>query len=52
MRRPVVTPADLSYYRAHLRQAVREEGVVCLECGAVRRAIPQHASVHGLTAAQ
>ena len=51
MRRPTVSPEDLAYYRAYLREAVREDGVVCLECGAVPQFLAPHVGKHGLTIA-
>jgi DNA-binding Lrp family transcriptional regulator len=41
---------ELPYYRTHFLEAVRDDGVVCLEFGAVRKALPQHVHAHGLTA--
>ncbi len=32
----------LAYYRAHFREAIREDGVVCLECGVVLRFLDPH----------
>jgi predicted transcriptional regulator/DNA-binding CsgD family transcriptional regulator len=51
MRRRTVSAAELTYYRAHFRDAIQEEGVVCLECGALRRALVGHLGTHGLTIA-
>ena len=41
-RRPAVSDQELDYYRAHIREALREDGVVCLECGGVYRALESH----------
>ena len=46
-------PADeLAFYRQHAREAVREDGVVCLECGALCWRLGKHVPVHGLSAAE
>ncbi len=52
MPRRSVSHQELEYYRAHFREALREDGVVCLECGAICRALPQHVWRHGLPADQ
>ncbi len=48
-RRPAVSPEELAYLRAHFRESVRDDGVVCLECGAVRRSMGAHVRMHGLS---
>lgn len=44
---PILTrilPAkELAYYRLDFRGAIREDDIICLECGAVRRALEAHA---------
>ncbi len=53
MRRPppVVSPAELAYYRAHFREALRDDAVVCLECGALFKELHNHLRpAHSLTA--
>ena len=47
-RRPAVSPEELAYLRAHFREALRDDGVVCLECGAIRRSMGAHVRMHGL----
>jgi DNA-binding IclR family transcriptional regulator len=47
-RRPAVSPAELMHLRTHFREALREDGVVCLECGAIRRSMGAHIRMHGL----
>ena len=42
--------AALAYYRTHFLEALLDDGIVCLECGAVRRSLPHHVGVHGLRA--
>ena len=37
MQRSTLAAQGLAYYQASFREAVREDGVVCLECGALRR---------------
>lgn len=37
-----VSPRELEYYRAHFLEAIREDGVVCLECGTIHRALGLH----------
>ncbi len=44
-----VAAAELAHYRAHFLEAVREDGIVCLECGGVYRSLPQHVWWHGGT---
>jgi hypothetical protein len=44
-----VSDQELEYYRLHLVEALGEDGVVCLECGRVYRAVGYHIKVHGLT---
>ena len=40
---------DLAYYRAHFREAVQKDGVICLECGAIFKYLPGHLCKHGLS---
>ncbi len=40
---------ELAYYRAHFREAVQKDGVVCLECGAIFKYLPGHLCKHNLT---
>jgi len=49
MRRRAVPAEDLAFYRTHAREAVREDGVVCLECGALEGRLGAHVAAHGLT---
>jgi DNA-binding CsgD family transcriptional regulator len=49
MRRRFVSDQELSHYRVHFLEALQEDGVVCLECRAVRRALGTHVRQHGLT---
>lgn len=37
-----VSPEALAHYRAHFLEALREDSVVCLECGAVRKTLGAH----------
>lgn len=50
MYRRSVSAAELEYYRAHFLEALQEDGVVCLECGAVFQAVGSHIRRHGLIA--
>ncbi len=53
MRQRSVSAQELSYYRAHLREAIREDGVVCLECGGVYQALLSHLPAkHRMTLAE
>lgn len=49
MGRQVVSAKELAYYRAHFREALREDGVVCLECGGLYKTMGGHVVKHGLT---
>jgi len=49
MRRRSVSTAELEYDRAHFLEALREDGVVCLECGILYRFLGRHVRRHGLT---
>lgn len=49
MRRRFVSAEELAYYRAHFLEALREDGVVCLECGILYRFLGRHVRQHGLT---
>src|SRR3989304_9791321 len=51
MPRPMVSVENLTYYRDHIQEAIRKDGVVCLECGTVCWRVGKHVEVHGLTAA-
>jgi DNA-directed RNA polymerase specialized sigma24 family protein len=44
-----VLAKDLAYYRAHFREAVQKDGVICLECGAIFKYLPGHLCKHGLS---
>ena len=44
-----VSAQELEYYRAHFLEARREDGVVCLECGAVYKSLGRHIITHGVT---
>jgi hypothetical protein len=41
-----VSGKELTYYRAHFREAVQKDGVICLECGAAFKFLPQHLRKH------
>src|SRR4029077_16303950 len=38
-----------AYYRAHFREAVQKDGVICLECGAIFKYLPGHLCKHNLS---
>jgi DNA-binding MarR family transcriptional regulator len=40
---------ELAYYRAHFREAVQKDGVICLECGAIFKYLPGHLCKHNLS---
>ena len=40
---------ELAYYRAHFREAVQKDGVICLECGSIFKYLPGHLCKHNLT---
>ena len=41
---------NLPYYRAHIREAIDEDTIVCLECGGLYEALPNHLRLtHELT---
>ena len=40
---------ELAYYRAHFREAVRKDSVICLECGAIFKYLPGHLCKHALS---
>lgn len=47
---PPVTPEQLAYLRAHIREAVAEDRIVCLECGAQFRKLGRHlTNKHGIS---
>jgi ROS/MUCR transcriptional regulator protein len=37
-----VSGKELTYYRAHFREAIQKDGVICLECGAIFKYLPGH----------
>jgi hypothetical protein len=39
----------LPYYRAHFREAVQKDGVICLECGSTYKYLPGHLCKHKLS---
>ncbi len=43
---------ELAYYRAHFREAVQKEGIICLECGSILKALAQHLVKHQLSSAE
>jgi len=45
-----VSAKDLAYYRAHFREAVQKDGVICLECGRSFKSLAQHLGKHQLSA--
>jgi DNA-directed RNA polymerase specialized sigma24 family protein len=44
-----VLTKELAYYRAHFREAVQKDGVICLECGAIFKYLPGHLCKHNLS---
>jgi len=46
---PSVSGDELNYLREHLREALQDDAVVCLDCGARRRALGGHVRIHDLT---
>lgn len=40
---------ELAYYRAHFREAVQKDGVICLECGSSFKYLPGHLCKHRLS---
>jgi ROS/MUCR transcriptional regulator protein len=44
-----VLAKELAYYRAHFREAVQKDGVICLECGAIFKYLPGHLCKHNLS---
>ena len=40
---------ELAYYRAHFREAVQKDGVICLECGSTFKYLPGHLCKHNLS---
>jgi predicted transcriptional regulator len=44
-----VSAKELAYYRAHFREAVQKDGVICLECGAIFKYLPGHLCKHSLS---
>ena len=52
-RRKVPRVSNLEYFREHFLEALREDGVICLECGGIYQALGTHLEkLHGLTSAQ
>jgi len=41
-RRRSLSATELSYYRNHFLEAIREDGIICLECGSLRKALGSH----------
>ncbi len=47
--RRFVSPPELAYYQGHFREAIREDAVVCLECGGLLRDLRNHlAKAHAM----
>jgi ROS/MUCR transcriptional regulator protein len=44
-----VLATELAYYRAHFREAVQKDGVICLECGTIFKYLPGHLCKHNLS---
>jgi ROS/MUCR transcriptional regulator protein len=44
-----VLAKELAYYRAHFREAVQKDGVICLECGSTFKYLPGHLYKHKLS---
>jgi len=44
-----VLAKELAHYRAHFREAIQKDGVICLECGAIFKYLPGHLCKHNLT---
>jgi hypothetical protein len=44
-----VLAKELAYYRAHFREAVQKDGVICLECGSTFKYLPGHLCKHNLS---
>jgi hypothetical protein len=44
-----VSDKELAYYRAHFREAVQKDGVICLECGSIFKYLPGHLCKHNLS---
>jgi ROS/MUCR transcriptional regulator protein len=44
-----VLAKELAYYRAHFREAVQKDGVICLECGSIFKYLPGHLCKHNLS---
>jgi transposase len=44
-----VLAKELAYYRAHFREAVQKDGVICLECGSIFKFLPGHLCKHKLS---
>jgi predicted transcriptional regulator len=49
VKSPISVSQRPAYYRAHFRQAVQKEGVICLECGSIFKYLPGHLCKHNLT---
>lgn len=49
-RLPAVTREQLAYLRAHIREAIAEDRIACLECGAQFRKLGRHVTEkHGIS---
>jgi len=44
-----VLAKELAYYRAHFREAIQKDGVICLECGLTFKSLAQHLGKHQLS---
>jgi hypothetical protein len=44
-----VSDNELAYYRAHFREAVQKDGVICLECGFSFKSLAPHVRKHRLS---
>jgi ROS/MUCR transcriptional regulator protein len=49
VKSPISVSQRTCYYRAHFREAVQKDGVVCLECGAIFKYLPGHLCKHNLS---
>ena len=48
-RTTAVSRKELAHYRTHILEALREDGVVCLECGHLYQGLANHLRLHRLT---
>jgi predicted transcriptional regulator len=44
-----VLAKELAYYRAHFREAVQKDGVICLECEVIFKYLAGHLCKHNLS---